>query len=114
MASGPHVIYLGISPGRDQAASCTAPAPGTRYPLDPGRGLYIGRGTTADIRVLSNQVARAHVLLCLMPGVTDRLVVADLCSTNGTWLDGQRSAVAFLAPGQCFDVAGMFRFRFDI
>jgi hypothetical protein len=54
-------------------------------------GLIIGRAETCMDRglrqVLSGQISRLHVLLLAERG---RVYAMDLCSTNGTWHNGQR------------------------
>jgi hypothetical protein len=63
---------------------------GARHPLTPP-GMVIGRGADADLRINDPGVSRRHAELRVtglrgMPVVT----VADLGSTNGTLVDGQR------------------------
>lgn len=54
-------------------------------------GVIIGRAESCLDRglrqVLSGQISRLHVLLLAERG---RVYAMDLCSTNGTWLNGQR------------------------
>ena len=61
-------------------------------------GIIIGRAETCMDRglrqVLSGQISRLHVLLMAERG---RVYAMDLCSTNGTWQNGQRIRRVHLA-----------------
>ena len=58
---------------------------GTRHPV--ADRLVVGRGTEADLRINDPGVSRRHAELRVED---DALVVADLGSTNGTLVDGER------------------------
>jgi pSer/pThr/pTyr-binding forkhead associated (FHA) protein len=64
---------------------------GTRHPLTPP-GLVIGRGAEADLRINDPGVSRRHAEFRVSAGRDGQpeVSVADLGSTNGTLLDGQR------------------------
>ncbi len=63
---------------------------GTRHPLQPP-GLVVGRGTEADVRINDPGVSRRHIeFLVRAQGEHLDLEVADLGSTNGMLVDGQR------------------------
>jgi DNA-binding winged helix-turn-helix (wHTH) protein len=65
-------------------------------PLSDGEQL-IGRGQDCQIRIDSPNVSRHHALVRVS---SDRLLVEDLGSRNGTWLHGSRLAGATeLQPG---------------
>jgi pSer/pThr/pTyr-binding forkhead associated (FHA) protein len=53
----------------------------------PDGGLTIGRGRDTEIRIPDGSVARAHVRV---RADGDRLIVCDLQSTNGTFVNGTR------------------------
>jgi DNA-binding CsgD family transcriptional regulator len=48
--------------------------------------VVVGRGVGVDIQVDDESVSRRHARFCL---VADALVVEDLDSRNGTWVNGQ-------------------------
>jgi hypothetical protein len=56
-------------------------------PLEPGRALLIGRKPGADLVIADDLVSRSHARLTFEG---DDLVVEDLGSTNGTYLNGVR------------------------
>ncbi|MBO9499380.1 MAG: TIR domain-containing protein [Novosphingobium sp.] len=58
-------------------------------------GLKIGRVAPADIVLADSKVSRSH---CMVELKDDQLFVADLNSTNGTFVDGQRVAGAAILP----------------
>lgn len=92
--------------GRTEAA---APAPGEEFHclelLDPQTPLYrfvvspmgikIGRTAPADIVIADPSVSREH---CIVGLANDELLVSDLNSTNGTYIDGVRIGRAAVLP----------------
>lgn len=58
-------------------------------------GATIGRSAPADIVVPHQSVSRQH---CMLGVANDELVVSDLNSTNGTYVDGQRVSRATVVP----------------
>jgi hypothetical protein len=73
----------------------------------PPHGLVLGRGASADVRVASNGVARAHVRLTIVEG---KLHAEDLSSTNGTQRNGVTAASMDLASGDVLSLADAFDF----
>lgn len=59
---------------------------GRRHVVGP-LGLSVGRTPPADIVLSDSDVSRSH---CSISLEQDRLLVSDLNSTNGTFIDGQR------------------------
>jgi hypothetical protein len=57
--------------------------------------LKIGRSAPADIVIAHPSISREH---CLIGLANDELLVTDLNSTNGTFIDGQRVARAAILP----------------
>ena len=58
-------------------------------------GLKIGRTAPANIIVPDKSVSRDH---CMIGLANDELLVTDLNSTNGTYVDGERIARATILP----------------
>ena len=75
-----------------------------------GSRLLIGRSRDCDITIDDPNVSRRHAELRNEDG---RWVVADLGSTNGVKVNGQRVAQAALEPGDDV-VLGLARFRFEV
>ncbi len=64
--------------------------------LDPTRPLLHGAAEIADLRIRDRYASARHARI-VAEGA--RLVIEDLGSTNGTWVDGVRVLRAYLAPG---------------
>jgi pSer/pThr/pTyr-binding forkhead associated (FHA) protein len=64
------------------------------------RSVMIGRHPECDVRLESLRVSRRH---CILTSEGDAVLVRDLGSTNGTWINGRRVAVGRVRPGD--DVA---------
>jgi hypothetical protein len=58
-------------------------------------GLKIGRSAPANIVLSHKSVSREH---CIVGLANDELLVTDLNSTNGTYIDGQRVSRATILP----------------
>ncbi len=73
---------------------------GRRRPINPP-GVVLGRGTDADIQINDPGVSRRHAEIRLMPAAPGvvRVVLVDLGSTNGTLVNGRRTAEAELIDG---------------
>lgn len=67
---------------------------GLRFDVDRPRD--IGRSNDASIQVLDMKVSRTH---CTVEPDGDGLVVKDLESTNGTFVNGHRERVCRAFPG---------------
>jgi diguanylate cyclase (GGDEF)-like protein len=80
---------------------------GTRYVLS-GETTVIGRGEGCDIRIDDNSVSRRHAAVEASP---DGVTVADLGSTNGTFLNHAPVARAALKDGDYLGVGNcIYRF----
>jgi DNA-binding NtrC family response regulator len=77
--------------------------PGGREPLSPGRPLVLGSAAAAGLRVDDRYVSARHAVIL---GERGRLVVEDMGSTNGTWVDGVRVQRAWLAAGTRLQLGG--------
>lgn len=74
---------------------------GSRYPL--ARAITrMGRGTDTDIRIDDPGVSRHHAEIVLG---TD-IMLRDLGSTNGTWVDGERVSELVLTDGTAIQMGG--------
>jgi len=74
------------------------PKQGLRIPL-LGK-LIFGRGDSADIQLVDAKVSREHCRIEPIDQVVDRARIEDLCSQNGTYLNGTPiAAVESIAPG---------------
>ncbi len=78
-------------PAPSGRATASIEVNGTRHPLTPP-GLVIGRGAEADLRINDPGVSRRHAEFRVTAGSggAPEVTVADLGSTNGTLVDGQR------------------------
>jgi FHA domain/Domain of unknown function (DUF1707) len=65
------------------------------------RPFVMGRSRRADLVVGDDTVSRRHAHVVRTAG---GFVLSDLCSTNGTWIDGRRVGQVEVAPG---DVVGI-------
>lgn len=70
----------------------------------------VGRHPACDVRVDSSRVSRRHCCLALSH---DEVVVRDLWSTNGTWINGRRIQDGALRPGEELAIANL-RYRLEI
>jgi hypothetical protein len=64
--------------------------------LRPGHPVRFGRGKDCDIILSGALVSRHHTVFTVDGG---KVVVTDLGSTNGTFLNGERIESAVLSPG---------------
>ena len=92
------------------------PQIGSSFALEPGSRLLVGRSPKADIILRQGahsdqcSVARHHALF---ERTSDGLLVRDLRSTNGTWVDGQAVEQAVVGPGDEVAICAMLRLRID-
>ena len=69
---------------------------GGEYPLSDAGELLIGRSSEQDMVLIEDMVSRKHAKLTL---AADQIVIADLGSTNGTFVNGQPVRRVTLADG---------------
>ena len=79
-----------------------------KFRILPGHMKTMGRAPRADFIVDAALVSRLHCRFTL--GLDDQLVVEDLDSTNGTWVNGKKVERATLAIGDAVKV-GRVAFR---
>ena len=86
-------IYLRVKKG---------PTEGSSHPLS--RSVTLGRGTSADLVLPDEAVSREHATI-RADGET--VVVEDLDSSNGTFVNGERiSSAVRLEDGDCVQIGG--------
>jgi len=83
-------------------------APPRRIPL-PSLPATIGRTAPADIILEGGTVSRRH---CRLELAGDRLLVSDLGSTNGTFIDGARVETAIALQDGAVIAVGAHRLRY--
>ena len=76
---------------------------GPDIPLDR-RSILIGRHPVCDVLLDSLRVSRRH---CIITEESGAVVVRDLGSKNGTWVNGLRVARSWLRPGDEVSIAHM-------
>ncbi len=69
---------------------------GGEYPLAAAGELVIGRSSELDMVLFEDMVSRKHAKLTLTP---DQIIIADLGSTNGTFVNGEKVRRAQLKEG---------------
>jgi pSer/pThr/pTyr-binding forkhead associated (FHA) protein len=69
---------------------------GGEYPLAAAGELVIGRSSELDMVLFEDMVSRKHAKLTLTP---DQITIADLGSTNGTFVNGEKVRRAQLKEG---------------
>src|SRR5256714_4961716 len=60
---------------------------GGEYPLQDARDLVIGRSSDLDMVLIEDMVSRKHAKIALQDGA---ITIADLGSTNGTFVNGEK------------------------
>ena len=69
---------------------------GGEYPLHENGELVIGRSSELDMVLIEDMVSRKHARISLAPG---QITIADLGSTNGTFVNGEKIKRARLKEG---------------
>jgi pSer/pThr/pTyr-binding forkhead associated (FHA) protein len=69
---------------------------GGEYPLQESGELVIGRSSELDMVLIEDMVSRKHAKITLAPG---QITIADLGSTNGTFVNGEKVKKARLKEG---------------
>jgi pSer/pThr/pTyr-binding forkhead associated (FHA) protein len=60
---------------------------GGEFPLHPNREIVIGRASDLDMVLVEDMVSRKHAKIVISD---DQIVIQDLGSTNGTFVNGER------------------------
>jgi len=114
LAGAATLRYVGLEERAMRAGIRDAPLrPGDVFHISPGGALSLGRGSENDVVIASAQLSGVHCLVLFSPAMDDHLVVADLDSRNGTWVETAEVATGILAPGEDLVLARAFRFRFE-
>ncbi|MBX3248196.1 MAG: sigma 54-dependent Fis family transcriptional regulator [Myxococcales bacterium] len=66
-----------------------------------GRSLVLGSARDVDVTITDRHVSQRH---CRLEPTRGGVVLRDLGSRNGCWVDGQRVALIELAPGATFRI----------
>ena len=69
---------------------------GGEYPLQDARDLVIGRSSDLDMVLIEDMVSRKHAKITLQNGA---ITIADLGSTNGTFVNGEKVKKTQLKEG---------------
>ncbi len=69
---------------------------GKSYVIPPGGRLTLGRGEYADVQMFDEGLSRRH---CVIENHGDSVVITDLDSRNGTYVNGERITTTVLHPG---------------
>ena len=64
----------------------TGPQAGQIFPLQPGKST-IGRGSNCEVKIDSTSVSKEHAVILVME---DKIILTDLNSRNGTFVNGVR------------------------
>ena len=79
--------------------------------ISVGRTLVVvGRHPQCDVRLESAQVSRRH---CCLAELNGEVLVRDLGSRNGIWINGRRVRSGRLQPGDELSIAHL-GFRLDV
>ncbi|WP_242346982.1 diguanylate cyclase [Anaeromyxobacter terrae] len=81
----------------------SGPQFGDVFPLAPGHEVVIGRREDADLRIVDEAVSRRHAAVRVEGAA---VVIRDLGSANGTWVDGRRVVEETLADGARVQIGG--------
>ncbi len=110
VAMGWRNVALPDVTSRDVLPSVSAPFPRLSVMFGPRRGvtrdvptrLLVGRGAHCELQLLDEKVSREH---CVFERRDDALVLTDLGSRNGTWVNGARLASSrVLAPNDAVGI----------
>ena len=71
--------------------------------LGPEGRVLLGRSRTCDITLASGDASRRHAEIVAAPG---GYLIRDLCSTNGTFVNGESVQERQLRPGDRIEIGG--------
>jgi hypothetical protein len=87
--------------GPDGPSGALGPLVALPEPVRGGRALLVGRSRACDVVLSDPTVSRRHAELRRH---STGWIVCDLCSTNGTWVNGTRVGRAPIHPGDAISL----------
>ncbi|MEZ0230516.1 MAG: FHA domain-containing protein, partial [Planctomycetota bacterium] len=88
----------------------SGPLRGRSFEFTGLRRITLGRSSECDVAVFDNEVSRQHCTITVGP---ESIVVKDLGSSNGTFVDGKRVGLATLESGAIVRLASI-ELRFEV
>jgi pSer/pThr/pTyr-binding forkhead associated (FHA) protein len=85
-------------------------AEGTAHEVPVGE-FTLGRSVACNLRADVNAVSKVHARI---ERSSDQLLLSDLSSSNGTFLNGTRVRTAILRDGDVLDLAGVAKFKVTV
>jgi hypothetical protein len=109
------LVYLGLAEEAEQAGAKAAMPlrEGDDFHVMPGEALFLGRGKECDVVIGTSQLSRVHAMVAFVRAFDDVVLLADLASRHGTWVDDSLVTSRFLRTGDVFELARAYRFRFE-
>ncbi|MEM1030830.1 MAG: FHA domain-containing protein [Myxococcota bacterium] len=112
---GVYLVYVGLS-DHARAHDTVEPATvalGDAFRLLPGAVIAVGRSELCEVTIDAPCLASHHALLTFAPGgpQTLDLLLIDLDTATGSWVEGRRAPVQRLHLGQTFELGRTFCFR---
>lgn len=110
---GAYLVYTGLSERarRDGIEEPASVSLGDAFRLLPGAVIALGRSDLCEVTIDAKSLSRRHAMVSFEPGAEVRLVLVDLNTRTGCWVEGRRAPVQKVAPGQTFELARYFCFR---
>jgi len=110
---GIYLVYTGLTDRacRDGIAEPASVSLGDAFRLLPGAVIALGRSDLCEVTIDAQVLSRRHAMVTFEPGQQLRLVLVDLKTRTGTWVEGRRAPVQRVEPGQTFELARYFSFR---
>ncbi|MCA9624990.1 MAG: FHA domain-containing protein [Myxococcales bacterium] len=111
--TGAYIVYLGLTPKAAERGLAELPEPriGDSFRLLPGAAITFGKSRLCEVTLPTDDLSRAHAMISFVPGDAFQLLLVDLLSKNGTWVEGRSAPLHYLGPGGEFELARCYRFR---
>lgn len=104
------ISYAPIEPSAERVLVVTRDGELAQRVMLGSEPLVIGRAPSSGLMLAAHEVSRAH---CRIVAVGDAVSIADLESTNGTFVDGKRIAGTVALPQGVVVQVGPFRLRWE-